>query len=253
SLFEDPQYLTAEDQSCEDISSRGSRAGKEKVELIEDDLDHNFSDILNEESMITEFQPPQRGNLDPWEGGHGLSSNNEIPIDTSNTSHHPRQHQQKAAAAAAAAAVTLGLLQSATGGLQHQHEGLYLQGDEIIPREYVCSFCERSFSHRTNLQAHERIHTGEKPFHCLYCSYQTALKGNLKMHTISRHKIDWKSIKHLVKPQPSVDMHNHQQQQQQQELVLSGSLINSMSEDGSLGQGLQENENEILVSKGEKQ
>lgn len=129
-----------------------------------------------------------------------------------------------------AAAAALGLLHSAGDSqpplrlLPHQHGGTpfpqqnIMVGEALLAgeflqneknhRDYVCQYCGREFSHRTNLQAHLRIHTGEKPFHCLYCPYRTALKGNLKMHSISKHKADWKSIKHLVHPKSEEDKWN---------------------------------------------
>ncbi|XP_064091890.1 protein bric-a-brac 2-like isoform X1 [Macrobrachium nipponense] len=171
-----------------------------------------------------------------WDGsgvGRSLSSHS---LPSSAAPHNPLTHHQQQKAAAAA----LGLLHSSGSDSQSpirllqqqqqqqqqpQHGGggsasdLFVQqqnvmvGEGSLPppldflkkkdkgqRDYVCQFCGREFGHRTNLQAHLRIHTGEKPFRCLYCPYRTALKGNLKMHTISRHKIDWKAIKHLVQP-----------------------------------------------------
>lgn len=86
--------------------------------------------------------------------------------------------------------------------IEHRDRETKDGGDGASPtkRDYLCSYCGRAFSHRTNQLAHERIHTGEKPFRCLYCPFRTALKGNLKNHIFSRHHGDWKSIKHLIFP-----------------------------------------------------
>ncbi|KAK3869700.1 hypothetical protein Pcinc_024993 [Petrolisthes cinctipes] len=49
-------------------------------------------------------------------------------------------------------------------------------------RIHSCTYCHKSFTCRQKLEAHFRIHTGEKPFACQYCPYRSAQKGNLQLH-----------------------------------------------------------------------
>ncbi|TNN62770.1 Zinc finger protein 235 [Liparis tanakae] len=49
-------------------------------------------------------------------------------------------------------------------------------------RSYVCRACGKAFSGLSNLEAHERVHTGEKPFRCDFCGKRFSEAGNLKKH-----------------------------------------------------------------------
>ncbi|XP_069031071.1 uncharacterized protein [Embiotoca jacksoni] len=49
-------------------------------------------------------------------------------------------------------------------------------------KSYVCRACGKAFSGLSNLEAHERVHTGEKPFHCQTCGKRFSEAGNLKKH-----------------------------------------------------------------------
>lgn len=54
---------------------------------------------------------------------------------------------------------------------------------------YQCSFCAYRTDYQTNLIAHQRTHTGERPFRCNFCAKGFAQKSNLKSH-MKRHITD---------------------------------------------------------------
>ncbi|KAL1023699.1 hypothetical protein UPYG_G00044750 [Umbra pygmaea] len=49
-------------------------------------------------------------------------------------------------------------------------------------KSYVCRACGKAFTGQSNLEAHQRVHTGEKPFRCATCGKMFSEAGNLKKH-----------------------------------------------------------------------
>ena len=47
---------------------------------------------------------------------------------------------------------------------------------------YACGTCGRRFSEKFNMQVHERIHTGSKPYKCHHCPKSFSNLGNLNDH-----------------------------------------------------------------------
>lgn len=55
-------------------------------------------------------------------------------------------------------------------------------------RPYSCRFCSRTFAQQANLDRHERIHTGIKPYACSQCWRAFGQKTNLQKHEATHHQ-----------------------------------------------------------------
>lgn len=49
-------------------------------------------------------------------------------------------------------------------------------------KPFQCQYCSYTTTQKGSLLIHTRKHTGEKPFACPLCDYRSATKGNLKAH-----------------------------------------------------------------------
>lgn len=70
---------------------------------------------------------------------------------------------------------------------------------------FECNECNRRFKTRFHLRRHSLVHTGEKPFKCMYCAYSCNVKGNINKHVKMVHGIKDFSFKTINGPKKVID------------------------------------------------
>lgn len=77
----------------------------------------------------------------------------------------------------------------ATGLRQHlakdHNIGTFHESEE---KKHSCHLCPKTFQHKNKLDTHIRVHNGEKPFKCTYCSKAFADKWYMTQHMKKMHK-----------------------------------------------------------------
>ena len=64
--------------------------------------------------------------------------------------------------------------------------------------KFKCSYCGKMVKSKKSLEAHEREHTGERPFECKTCAKGFKSSSALKIHTKHVHKILTPGMKPIV-------------------------------------------------------
>jgi len=71
---------------------------------------------------------------------------------------------------------------SLPGHLMTQHRG-------GAAKRFQCEICDRKFAHRTAIDNHRRLHTGERPHQCPMCGMAFPSLSGLTQHKDSWHPI----------------------------------------------------------------
>uniref|UniRef100_A0A3Q2CU63 C2H2-type domain-containing protein n=1 Tax=Cyprinodon variegatus TaxID=28743 RepID=A0A3Q2CU63_CYPVA len=73
--------------------------------------------------------------------------------------------------------------QGRNSSLDHEEpEPLQIKEEQQNEKPFECLSCGKSFTSKSDLDKHNRIHTGEKPFTCTICKKNFSEKGNLTSH-----------------------------------------------------------------------
>lgn len=78
-------------------------------------------------------------------------------------------------------------------------------------KPYQCEFCTKKFSDSSSLRSHRRVHTDERPYPCDLCEKKFKNSNNLKDHKTSAHETEKKFACHICGKATKIlhNLHKH--------------------------------------------
>ena len=66
---------------------------------------------------------------------------------------------------------------------------LQIEPVRIGAGQFGCPICSKFMKNQRDMKRHIMVHTGEKPFTCIYCDFACNFQGSLNRHIKNRHNV----------------------------------------------------------------
>ncbi|CAL8303470.1 unnamed protein product [Merluccius merluccius] len=171
------------DEDEEGFHQRFTDKSEEPPEVLaikEEPPDEQDGDRAQQE-IETETTAPAGFNKTKWDPNPSLRPTPAANNNIINNNNHNHNHHNKVDNAGVKTLVCRNAASKGLGPAKHARAHGLLRNGEAAKR-FGCAQCGKGFRCFSQLEIHQRSHTGEKPFRCTLCGKRYAQKGHLYTH-----------------------------------------------------------------------
>ncbi|XP_042248516.1 Krueppel-like factor luna isoform X1 [Thunnus maccoyii] len=145
-------------------------------------LHRNTNRMSQQQPNIHSVQPPLSTTIAAVSNPNSADKTGISSISSTSSSHSALPVRGSTAALASIDVAIAAHHQASLLGHHNKNQAASVVPGDRRRKSYICRACGKAFSGLSNLEAHKRVHTGEKPFRCDTCGKRFSEAGNLKKH-----------------------------------------------------------------------